>query len=101
MKDTVFQVPGVGIASIREAFNAKVYPTLTDEFVFVELENLEHGTLDLYITNLNGQKVFSLQQEINSPDFSTRIPVSQWAKGVYLMTMSHHGMVGYEKIIVR
>ncbi len=101
VSDTVIQGPGVAIDPIREIFHAKVFPTLTDEFVFVEMENLEHGTLDIRITNLNGQQQFDLHQEINSQLFSTQIPVNNWAKGVYIMTLSHQGKTGFEKFIVR
>jgi len=98
---TFIQGPGVSIDPIREVFNAQVYPTLAEEFVVVEMENLEISSIELRITNLNGQEVYSLSQEQVTPSFTSRISVQDWAAGVYVMTISHAGKVGYEKFMVK
>ena len=99
--DSSVQGIGIAIDPIRETFEAKVYPTVADQQVFVELENLDRGTLHLHITNISGQKVFDLEQEVTTSQFSTAIPVQSFAPGVYLMTLSHQGRRGYEKFIVK
>lgn len=99
VSDTVIQGAGVSIDPIQDLFQAKVFPTLVEEFLFVEMENLTRGKLDLRITNMNGQQVFDLNQEIRNETFATRIPVQNWATGVYFMTISHNGKMGFEKIV--
>lgn len=96
---TVIQGPGVSVDPIQETFQAKVYPTLVEEFLFVEMENLDRGNLELRITNMNGQQVYDLNQEITNKSFNTRIPVQSWTSGVYFMTISHDGKTGFEKFI--
>ena len=97
--DTVLQGPGVSIDPIQETFAAKVYPTLAEDVVMVEMDQLNRGVLKLRITDISGQEVYNLQQEVTSSSFTNRIPVQSWASGVYLMTISHNGKVGYEKFI--
>lgn len=97
--DTVLQGPGVSIDPIQETFAAKVYPTLAEDFVMVEMDQLNRGVLKLRITDISGQQVFNMEQEVTSSSFTNRIPVQSWASGVYLMTISHDGKVGYEKFI--
>lgn len=93
------QAPGVGIEPVRDIFEAKVFPTVADDFVFVEMKNLERGNLHIHIINLNGQQLYDLNQEITNESFDTRISVQNWASGVYLMTISQNGKTGFEKIV--
>lgn len=77
-----------------------VYPIPASNQLHVKLTNENTGTIAIRIFGLDGRMVYSEAQLKNSIQFSSLVDVSQFSKGVYLLSISCGTQVIQKKLMV-
>lgn len=74
------------------------YPSVVDDFLYIDFMNLTSDQASLDIYQMNGQKVLSFKN-LNVNDAKLKIDLSKMKQGVYVCKLMVNGKVVNEKII--
>jgi hypothetical protein len=79
-------VVGIGINEVSSNDFIKVYPNPVKDIIQLEISSAMEGEYNVSILNLSGQILFT---QNNNKLQQLEIPVADWAKGLYLLTLSN------------
>ena len=77
-----------------------VYPNPSNGKITLEMNKVSNDQYNVKISNLIGQTVYSINQEING-FFKEDIDITEFGKGTYLITISNSSTSMTEKLIVK
>ena len=96
------QVAGnTGLSQDGSKGSVEVYPNPTDGQVQVEISDLEDGPVAISVINAKGQKVRSLNTQVNNTGDVYSLDLSQEAKGLYQVKVQTSENVLMESVIVQ
>ena len=82
---TNVEMPTVATSNPLQAKGIKIMPTVTDDFIYVEIENMEFGKeTELVIISTNGQVMHQINQ-INGRHIKQKLDVSDYPAGQYFV----------------
>ncbi|MCW3071263.1 MAG: hypothetical protein JWO44_1153 [Bacteroidetes bacterium] len=88
-----------GIAALHDGSSMVMYPNPANSEVIIGLSP-EIKKAKLCIVNIVGQLMFEETLEANGTSITSRIDVSGYAKGVYLVSVESAGLKTFKKLIV-
>ena len=87
-----------GIGANISSDQLSVYPNPANDYFSIDLSNLDQVPISLTITNSLGQITLNYRVEAFA-DGSLTINCSEWAPGIYLLTLNSHSSSLTTKII--
>ncbi len=99
-RDTILQVPGTGIETVKEILAAKLFPSPASDLVRLELDVQDYTAFEVKVSDLSGRQVFSLEDDAYPGPYATTFDVSDWKTGIYLVSLHTGREVSHQKLTV-
>jgi hypothetical protein len=89
-------IDNTGISITESETNINIYPNPTNNLLYLDIKN-NSEPISITISNLEGQIIFSsiFESNINQQIFD----LSEFSKGIYLVTITLNGKIFKEKIV--
>ncbi len=99
---SIFVAACTGISPVgNELSGLEIYPSPANQFVTIQLKNLEEKNLEIKITNVYGQTVIEKEEENISKNFEKHIDVSGLNNGIYFISIQSGENIFTRKIIIQ
>ena len=85
----------------NELSSFTLYPNPTSDFVNIKLDAISRGEVRVELISINGSKLKSISNEIDSGLNTLELDVSNMAAGIYFVKISKNGTSHFEKLSIR
>ena len=95
------QSGSTAIDELAHSLQIEIYPNPANDLLTIDMKGEWQGSLDMRLSNVQGQLLYDESHNKQSLSFSSRISVQRWSSGVYLLEIRTEDRSYWKKLLIR